>query len=207
MVIEGLRRVFDSAGEFELVRWASSYAEAQAALVELRPQLLLIDQSAGLKSTFRFLTEIREVCPTSYPVLWVTELAEVDCFRALQMGARGIAKRSLPVEEFLDCLRTVARGSIWLESNTPPPDTAGYPRRQSPRLTPREREIVGCLCRGLRNKEIAQELSITPGTVKVHLMHIFEKTGVKDRFELAVHGRQLLGGAEDGLGDHGVPIA
>jgi DNA-binding CsgD family transcriptional regulator len=45
----------------------------------------------------------------------------------------------------------------------------------------------------MRNKEIAVELSITPGTVKVHLMHIFEKTGVKDRFELAVHGRKLLG--------------
>jgi DNA-binding CsgD family transcriptional regulator len=52
---------------------------------------------------------------------------------------------------------------------------------------------VHWLCKGLRNKEIAGELSITPGTVKVHLMHIFEKTGVKDRFELAVHGRRLLG--------------
>jgi DNA-binding CsgD family transcriptional regulator len=45
----------------------------------------------------------------------------------------------------------------------------------------------------LKNKEIAVALSITAGTVKVHLMHIFEKTGVKDRFELAVHGRRLLG--------------
>ena len=49
------------------------------------------------------------------------------------------------------------------------------------------------ICEGLKNKEIAQALSITAGTVKVHLMHIFEKTGVKDRFELAIQGRKLLG--------------
>jgi hypothetical protein len=49
------------------------------------------------------------------------------------------------------------------------------------------------ICEGLKNKEIAEALSITAGTVKVHLMHIFEKTGVKDRFELAIQGRKLLG--------------
>ena len=63
----------------------------------------------------------------------------------------------------------------------------------SPSLTPREKEIVHHVCGGLKNKEIAEALTITPGTVKVHLMHIFEKTGVKDRFELAVLGRRLLG--------------
>ena len=57
---------------------------------------------------------------------------------------------------------------------------------------PREREIVEFVCRGMKNKEIAEALSITPGTVKVHLMHIFEKTGVKDRFQLALQGRQFL---------------
>ena len=57
------------------------------------------------------------------------------------------------------------------------------------------------ICEGQKNKEIAQALSITAGTVKVHLMHIFEKTGVKDRFELAIQGRKLLG-----LDGSGVPL-
>ena len=73
-------------------------------------------------------------------------------------------------------------------------------RRSSPRLTPREKDIVHHVCGGLKNKEIAEALAITPGTVKVHLMHIFEKTGVKDRFELAVQGRRLLGT------DHASPV-
>ena len=73
--------------------------------------------------------------------------------------------------------------------------TPGADARPLPRLTPREREIAQLICAGMKNKEVAQNLGITPGTVKVHLMHIFEKTGVKDRFELAVSGRRLLGPA------------
>ena len=66
-------------------------------------------------------------------------------------------------------------------------------RRNLPRLTPREQEIVALICRGMKNKQIADKLSITTGTVKVHLMHIFEKTGVKDRFELALEAHKLVG--------------
>jgi DNA-binding NarL/FixJ family response regulator len=81
---------------------------------------------------------------------------------------------------------------VWIENSTPE-SNGNSERRSSPRLTPREKEIVHHVCGGLKNKEIAGQLSITAGTVKVHLMHIFEKTGVKDRFELAVQGRRLLG--------------
>jgi DNA-binding NarL/FixJ family response regulator len=65
--------------------------------------------------------------------------------------------------------------------------------REASRLTPREKQIVALICRGLRNKQIAEQLHITPGTVKVHLMHVFEKTGLKDRLALAVRGRELIG--------------
>jgi DNA-binding NarL/FixJ family response regulator len=123
----------------------------------------------------------------------VNDLAEIDCFRALQLGARGILKKTLPVESVLECLRTVGQGNLWIENSLAEHAVGGPERRSSPRLTPREREIVHHVCAGLKNKEVAEALSITPGTVKVHLMHIFEKTGVKDRFELAVHGRRLLG--------------
>jgi DNA-binding NarL/FixJ family response regulator len=52
---------------------------------------------------------------------------------------------------------------------------------------------VHLICRGMKNRQIAENLRITPGTVKVHLMHIFEKTGLKDRLALAVHGQELVG--------------
>jgi two-component system nitrate/nitrite response regulator NarL len=86
----------------------------------------------------------------------------------------------------------VANGNVWIEGS-PEQSSDGAERRSAPRLTPREKQIVQQICEGHKNKEIAQVLSITAGTVKVHLMHIFEKTGVKDRFELAIQGRKLLG--------------
>jgi DNA-binding NarL/FixJ family response regulator len=171
----------------------TSAAEALEQIPRLQPRLALVDQAGSLKLAFRLVTDIKTACSACFPILWVAEMAEVDCFRALQLGARGILKKTLPVSTVIECLRSVANGNIWIEQ-TVPGQVAGFlSRRQAPRLTPREREIVRCLCRGMRNKEIAGELSITPGTVKVHLMHIFEKTGVKDRFELAIHGRKLLG--------------
>ncbi len=193
-MIEGLARVFERTGdEFALAGSASTFTEGLGLIGQTQPRIAVLDQSGGLKVVFRFLSDIKAAAPTCLPVLWVAELAEVDCFRALQMGARGIVKRTMPADTFLECLRAVAKGSIWIENSVTGQMGGFFNRRQSPRLTPREREIVRCLCRGMRNKEIASELSITPGTVKVHLMHIFEKTGVKDRFELAVHGRKLLG--------------
>jgi len=172
---------------------SSSANEALAQIATLRPQIALLDQSGGLKLVFRLLADVKSCSPQTLPILWVTELAEVECFRALQLGARGILKKTLPITSMLECIRAVARGSVWIEHTLSSQVVGFLSRRQAPRLTPREREIVRCLCRGMRNKEIARELTITAGTVKVHLMHIFEKTGVKDRFELAVHGRKLLG--------------
>jgi two-component system nitrate/nitrite response regulator NarL len=152
----------------------------------------LVDQSAGLKLVFQFISDVRNTWSRCQPVLWVNDLAEIDCFRALQLGARGILKKTVPVQLMLECLHAVSVGDVWIESSLSE-HGGGLDRRSAPRLTPREKEIVHHVCVGMKNKEIAEALAITPGTVKVHLMHIFEKTGVKDRFELAVNGRRLLG--------------
>ena len=87
----------------------------------------------------------------------------------------------------LDCLHTVARDEIWTETlYLPRQSEAPPPRPRS--LTPREHEIITLVARGLKNREIAEELTIATGTVKIHIMHIFEKTGIRDRFELAMYG-------------------
>jgi len=192
IVVEGLEKILAPCEDMRLLGSASSLTETLQAVREWRPDLLLVDQAPGLKMVFQFIADVRAAWGQCQPILWISDLAEIDCFRALQLGARGILKKTLPAQSVLDCLRAVGRGSVWLENSLP--DVAATPdRRSAPRLTPREKEIVHHVCAGLKNKEIAAALSITSGTVKVHLMHIFEKTGVKDRFELAVHGRRLLG--------------
>lgn len=192
IVVEGLVRVLDDCEDLEFAGSASRLNDALDAVRSHQPDLVLVDQSAGLKMVFQFIADAKNTWARCQPILWVNDLAEVDCFRALQLGARGILKKNLPVESLRECLRSVAGGNVWIENSLP--ESAGTTERRTlPRLTPREREIVHHVCGGLKNKEIAGQLSITAGTVKVHLMHIFEKTGVRDRFELAVHGRRLLG--------------
>jgi two-component system nitrate/nitrite response regulator NarL len=200
IVLEGLTRILAPCEDLEYLGASASISETLETLRERRPDLLLVDQSAGLKVVFQFISDVKSVSVGCQPVLWVNDLAEVDCFRALQLGARGILKKTLPVTSVLECLRSVGGGNVWIESSISDHVMGSLDRRASPRLTPREKEIVHHVCAGRRNKEIAEALTITAGTVKVHLMHIFEKTGVKDRFELAVHGRRLLGVEHAGQG-------
>jgi DNA-binding NarL/FixJ family response regulator len=75
--------------------------------------------------------------------------------------------------------------NLFLSKDSP----LGRPRNRP--LTPREEEVAALVAKGLKNREIAEALNIATGTVKIHLMHIFEKTGIRDRFELALQGLRL----------------
>lgn len=193
IVLEGLAKVLSQDAEFDYLGSASTLTGALDLVREHHPDVALVDHNSGLKQIFQFVSDVKSTWAHCQPVLWVNELAEIDCFRALQMGARGILKKSAPVAQMVECLRSVSKGDVWIESTLSEHASGNFDRRIAPRLTAREREIVHHVCLGLKNKEIADALTITAGTVKVHLMHIFEKTGVKDRFELAVQGRRLLG--------------
>jgi two-component system nitrate/nitrite response regulator NarL len=193
IVLEGLAKVLASCDDLDYIGASSGLTDALDAIRRQQPNIILIGQTAGLKVVFQFISDVRNTSSSCQPILWVSDLAEIDCFRALQLGARGILKKTLPVESLLECLRSVGRGDVWIEGSLSDQVVGALDRRSAPRLTPREKEIVHHVCGGLKNKEIAEALHITAGTVKVHLMHIFEKTGVKDRFELAVHGRRMLG--------------
>lgn len=189
IVVEGLHRVLSTVPALQLVGSSPAGAETLEVLAKLCPNIVLVDLTTSLRSTLQFVDGVRSASPNSHVVLWVTELEEGDCLRALQLGVRGILKKTLPPEVLPHCLNTVASGQIWIEHSLPP--DFEHHRRPGPRLTARERDVVRCVCQGLRNKEISGALGITPGTVKVHLMHIFEKTGVKDRLELAAFARHL----------------
>lgn len=192
IVVEGLRKVLSECDDLELIGHSDELHDALALIGKYHPAIVLLGQSGASKGVLAFLNQVRETSPSSKVVLWVSELTEMDSFRALQAGARGILKKTLSIDLLLECLRAAGNGNIWIEKSLASGVLSG-PVRGAYRITPREREIVELICRGMKNKEIAKALSITPGTVKVHLMHIFEKTGVKDRFQLALQARQLLG--------------
>jgi len=200
IVIEGLKRALEGLVDLQLVGSSLSIAEAFDPIADSQPNIVLLDQTAGSKAAFDLIPKIRLRSLHSHTILWVTTVTEVESFRALQSGVRGILKKTLPVASVIECLRAVGRGNIWIENSISNQVVGFLNRRNLPRLTPREYEIVALICRGMKNKQIADALSITIGTVKVHLMHIFEKTGVKDRFELALEAHKLIGfNATDGV--------
>ena len=190
IVVEGLRKILAETSDLTFAGSVARPADVLDAIPTVRPNIVLIDGSAGLTAALRLLGHLKAAGPV-HPVLWVVDLPEMDAFRALQMGARGIIKKTLPPSMLVECLREVGAGQIWMQESEQVSDF--LQRKDASRLTPREKEVVRLICRGLRNKQIAENLHITAGTVKVHLMHIFEKTGLKDRLALAVHGRELAG--------------
>ncbi len=191
-MLDGLLRVITSSPDLQLTGAAQDLEAALPELAASSPRVLIIGQPPSSKSVLPMLARAREADVRAHIVLWVNSTNDVDSFRALQLGARGVISRMASGEQLMECLRAVAGGNVWLESGA-----TGRPSQASGsgafRITPREREIIELVCRGMKNKEIAAEMCITPGTVKVHLMHIFEKTGLRDRFQLALRGRQLLG--------------
>ena len=202
IVIAGLQKVLAETDDLVFAGAVSRPADALDVIQRIHPNIVLIDGTSGLTAALRLLGHLKSSGPV-HPVLWVVDLPEMDALRALQTGARGIVQKTEDTKILLECLRAVAAGQIWMQESEQVADF--LQRKDASRLTPREKEVVRLICRGLRNKQIAESLHIMPGTVKVHLMHIFEKTGLKDRLALAVHGRDLLGGVElpanDGASD------
>ena len=193
IVIEGLTRVLEGLDDLQLLGSSQSIDEALDSIGHHQPNIVLLDQAVGNRAAFELIPKIRMRSVNSHSIFWVSTVTEVESFRALQSGVRGILKKTLPVSSVVECLRAVGRGNIWIENSISNQVVGFLNRRNLPRLTPREYEIVALICRGMKNKQIADALSITIGTVKVHLMHIFEKTGVKDRFELALEAHKLIG--------------
>jgi DNA-binding NarL/FixJ family response regulator len=120
---------------------------------------------------------------TNVIVLTASESAE-NGVRALRLGAKGIVQKRFAIETLMMAVKSVADGMVWM----PPTVQTEFARQESSsgkELTPRESEIVRCVASGLRNTEVAEQLSITESTVKTHLNNIFQKLGLRDRLELA----------------------
>jgi two-component system nitrate/nitrite response regulator NarL len=196
VVIEGLMRVFAAHADVEFAGAAASIGEGLAGLRTAIPEVALLDDGDGIKSILEQLPDLKKAVSRTALVVFPLTVTENESYRAVQRGATGVVRKTAGIDSLLECIRTVARGEIWMEYGHWQAAPEQFERRILPRLTAREREIVHYVHRGFRNRDIAEALTITPGTVKVHLMHIFEKTGVKDRFELAVLAHRLLATGE-----------
>jgi DNA-binding NarL/FixJ family response regulator len=163
-----------------------------AELAGIKFDVAVVDKGLGLLRVIDLLQKLAAAaCPVPV-IVWGASIAEGEALRLLQFGARGILLRTSEPGTLLTCLRAVTSGGAWMEDGIF--GASGKlltPRR--PQLTSRERQIAALVERGLRNRDIAGMLGIQPGTVKIHVKHIFEKTGVRGRYGLALSGLQRKG--------------
>jgi len=150
------------------------------------PDLVLMDLTHEI--TFAVLNEMKHAMSSSRIVLWVNSISTELAFQAMGLGVRGILRKTLPTDLQVKCLQKVQAGELWFEKALT--DSFLCARRVA--LTQREGQLVSLLSQGLKNKEIATTLMISEGTVKVYLSRLFQKVGVKDRFELALFGLKNL---------------
>lgn len=189
---EGLRSVLSRTEDLRVLWQVDSLMGAIDLVKSQQPDLLLADKSFGSQSLLQFLHEVRPYLQTTSIVVWGASITEPEALRLLQSGVRGVVRKTALPEMILTCMRSVASGSNWMEDTLfrDPPRMDRYPRSE---LTSREQQVLELVEQGLKNKEIARELGIRPGTVKIHLKHIFEKTGVRGRYGLALSGLKEKG--------------
>jgi len=187
VLARGFLAVAGGVPGFESCEVCQSPAElVERASMETRPDVLLIDLTPEV--TFGLLTQLRRDLPLCRIVLWVRAISTELAYQAMELGIRGILRKTLPAELLVKCLAKVSEGELWFDKGL----TASFLSAKTVTLTKRESQLVSLLSQGLKNKEIATTLSISEGTVKVYLSRLFQKVGVKDRFELALYGLRNL---------------
>ena len=181
VLLRGFEYVLTHSG-FQIIGSCAAGSFASTVVPSNIPDVLLLDITAGL--TFADLSHMHNCVPDCPVVLWSDALPLELMFKTLEFGVRGIVQRNVQPEQLVESLRKVAAGELQIGFGVRSNGEAPQPRH-GVSLTPREREIVSFLRQGMRNKQIAGEMGITEGTVKIYLFRLFHKLGVRNRFELA----------------------
>jgi DNA-binding NarL/FixJ family response regulator len=175
---EGIATIINSQPDMLLVSQASNGTEAIQQYREHQPDVTLMDLRLPDLSGIDAMIAIRGEFPEARIIMLTTFEGDVEILRALQAGARGYLLKSMPPNELVDVIRQVHAG----KKRVPPEVAAQLSEHMADEeLTPREIDVLRKVSGGNRNRDIAEHLFISEETVKVHMKHIMDKLGAKDR--------------------------
>jgi two-component system nitrate/nitrite response regulator NarL len=212
MQCELLARALGSDGEFRIVGTASDSTEALRLLHQLEPLVAVIsaDMQDGPSVGLDVIAQVRAKNWRTRSVALLDRSDPALVVEAFRSGARGVFFRAQPYELFLRCLRTIAQGQVWVNTNEMNYLLEALTSQQSPRLvngnrkillTARESEVAQLVTEGLTNREIANKLGLSEHTIKNYIFRVFDKAGVSSRVGLVLYAmsrREQMFGADNG---------
>ena len=180
VVREGLATLINRRSDMRVVAEAADGREAVEKFLAHSPDIALLELRLPIMDGVEVVMSICEKMSAARLVIFTTCKGEEDIYRAVKAGAFGYVLKDTPLNEVVECIRAVARGTRWI----PPGVAAMLGKRVADRaLTARELEVIRALTSGKSNKEIGTLLDISEATVKVHITHILEKLKVTGRTE------------------------
>jgi len=190
----GLRKIFALEDDIRVVGQAETLAQAQSAVKKFSCDVVIFE-AALAQNPIEAVTEMLRQSPQVRFVVVTPGADEEMTLELFRRGVHGIVSREVEPELLVECLRKVAGGDTWLDSQGTRWVLEAY-RNQNNRpagsrpkvqLTPKESLIVSCVTQGMKNKEIALRVGTTEQVVKNYLRKVYDKLGVADRLELALY--------------------
>lgn len=189
---KGVKQLIELDSELKVVAEASNAHEGLAAALECEPDLILLDLNMPEINGIETLKMLRDDGVTSRVVVFTVSDNEEDVVAALKAGADGYLLKDMEPEELLSSLNQAALGKMVISDRLTTLLAEALQNKRTKKgpdissLTPREKQIIKLISAGLPNKLIARKLSITEGTVKVHVKHLLKKLHLRSRVEVAV---------------------
>jgi len=193
IVLHGLIELFDAQPDLHVVRSCRSGDEALEAVRDEDVDVLVLDISMPGRSGFDVMRSLAAKHSSCRVIVLTATLKDAGIAEAVRLGAHGLVLKDSAPDVLIDCVRRVHRGEHWVDRpllDRAMHRAASAEAREAAGLTSRELEIVRMVAEGRRNREIATRLSISEGTVKIHLHNVYEKLGVDGRLELVLYAQE-----------------
>jgi DNA-binding NarL/FixJ family response regulator len=195
IVLDGLEQLFRLEEDFQVIGRCTRGDEVASQVMKLKPDALVLDMRMPGHNGLEVLRELRGRPHKTRVVILAATLTEEEMLEAIRLGVRGIVLKEMAPRLLVECIRKVHGGGQWLEKTIAGAVLDRLARREGAQkgvsgiLTPREIEIARSIGVGRSNKEIADALFISEGTVKTHLHRIYEKLHIHGRLELGLYAR------------------
>ncbi len=193
---ESLSLLLSTQTDFEVEGSATNGQEALQMVQQHHPDVLVLDLFMPDFDGFEVLRTLDRSGTRVATVVLTASESETDYAQVVRLGARGLVMKGDGPQSLFEAIRVVAGGELAFSDElarqvvsslaNDTRDNHRAPQASLHRLSDRERQIAYSVARGMKNRDIAAQLSISENTVKRHLQSIFGKTGARDRLELAV---------------------